>query len=426
VSLNRLIFYSAMIGGWAAFVGWLLSEIFLLQRSRDAGILVIGITTAMIGAFIAGGLTLLGGVASGTLRGQWQRFIPGLVGGFLAGALGGLVGNLMYLVFSNVIVRILGWTVMGLSIGAVEGLYDRSPKKIRNGLIGGAMGGFLGGLLFEPVAGLVGGVMSSRAAAFVILGMCIGCFVGLAQVILKEAWLTVESGFRPGRQLVLSMPEIIMGTSEKAALPFIAFGAKGVEPVHLRITRRNDGSFLLQDNHSRTGTFVNGRQVQGEVVLRNEDAIQLGVNVVRFREVLKHVSEGADQGKATPAPGVKPAQATPKMVQRPPEAIAVGLPPQPRVGSSPGSPPARPKPPSLPSGGSGASPIAAGPPKASPPPGGSPRPPVRPAPPSPGVPNPPAGTASAAVAQNCPICGRAGVAVAQSHKRRCASCGILF
>jgi len=421
VSLNRLIFYSAMIGGWAAFVGWLLSEIFLLHRSGDVGTFLTSITTALIGAFIAGGLTLLGSVAGGTLRGQWKRFLPGLVGGFLAGALGGLIGNFMYQILSNVIGRILGWTVMGLCIGAVEGLVDRSPKKIRSGLIGGAMGGFLGGMLFEPVAGMVGGVMSSRAAAFVILGMCIGCFVGLAQVILKEAWLTVEAGFRPGRQLVLSMPEIIMGTSEKAALPFIAFGAKGVEPVHLRITRRNDGSFLLQDNHSRTGTFVNGRQVQGEVVLRNDDMIQLGVNQVRFREVHKHVSGGEEQRTASPPPVFRPTQASPKIVQRPPEAIAVGLPPQPRVSSSPSSPPARPKPPSLPSAGSGSSPIVAGPPKATPP-GVAPRP-VRPAP---TLPNPPAGTASTGVVQNCPICGRAGIAVPQSPKRRCASCGILF
>ena len=251
MSLNRLIFYSAMIGGWAAFVGWFLSELFLLQRSSDAGVLVIFVTTALVGAFIAGGLTLLGGVASGTFQGQWHRLWPGLAGGFAAGAVGGLIGNLMYLVVPNVIVRIVGWTIMGLAIGAVEGLYDRSAKKIRNGLIGGTVGGFLGGLFFEPVAGLVGGVMSSRAAAFVILGLCIGCFVGLAQVILKEAWLTVEAGFRPGRQLLLSMPEIVMGTSERAALPFIAFGAKGVEPVHVRIVRRDDGSYLLQDNHSR-------------------------------------------------------------------------------------------------------------------------------------------------------------------------------
>jgi hypothetical protein len=403
----------------------------LLQRSSDAGVLVIFITTALVGAFIAGGLTLLGGVASGAFQGQWHRLWPGLAGGFVAGAVGGLIGNLMYLVLPNIIVRIVGWTIMGLAIGAVEGLYDRSAKKIRNGLIGGAVGGFLGGLFFEPVAGLVGGrdvqaVMSSRAAAFVILGLCIGCFVGLAQVILKEAWLTVEAGFRPGRQLLLSMPEIVMGTSERAALPFIAFGAKGVEPVHVRIMRRDDGSYILQDNHSRTGTFVNGQHVQGAVVLRNDDVIQLGVNLVRFREVHKHVASA--EGKRTDK--MRPAVATPLAAH----AVAPGLPPVAKAAPPQASPPVKPKPSPVPPGAAPRpSPVVAGPPMAKAalapaapsPPRIVPTPPVRPAIPAPAAPAPPA-AANARAMTDCPICGRPGTAVPQSGKRRCASCGINF
>ena len=29
MSLKRLVYYSAVIGGWSAFVGWLISEILL-------------------------------------------------------------------------------------------------------------------------------------------------------------------------------------------------------------------------------------------------------------------------------------------------------------------------------------------------------------------------------------------------------------
>jgi hypothetical protein len=418
VSFYRLVFYSAMIGGWAAFLGWFFSELLLLQRSTDAGILVIFITTALVGAFIAGGLMLLGGVANGTFQGQWQRLLPGLAGGFVAGAVGGLVGNLIYLVFRSIVVRIIGWTIMGLAIGAVEGLYDRSPRKIRNGLIGGAVGGFLGGLFFDRVAGVVGGVMSSRAASFVILGICIGCFVGLAQVILKEAWLTVEAGFRPGRQLVLSMPEIVMGTSEKAALPFIAFGAQGVEPVHLRIVRREDGSYLLQDNHSRTGSFVNGQHVQGAVVLRNNDVIQLGVNLVRFREVHRHVANG-DENRRTDRDGQRPC-ATPL----PPRAVSPSPPPA-AQGVTAALPKAHPV---LPTAQPTPSPIVARPPAvkpASPSPAAA-RPPARPVPVTPAAPVPPAVAATPSAMVGCPICGRPGTAVPQSGKRRCVSCGINF
>ena len=354
VSLNRLIFYSAMIGGWAAFVGWLLSEILFFQRSFHEGFwgfLINLLAAGIIGGCIAGGLTLLGGLASGTFKGQILRFFPVFLGRISGRGGRSLPGNSIYLVLKFTFFQILGWTMMGLAIGAVEGLYDRSPKKLRNGLLGGGIGGFLGGIIFNMLGATS---MAERATGFVMLGMCIGCFIGLAQVILKEAWLTVENGFRPGRQLVLNMPEIIMGTSEKAALPFIAFGAKGVEPIHLRIVRQADGSYVLQDNHSRTGTFLNGQHVQGAVVLKNNDAIQLGVNVVRFRERHRQGSAALESRPAVVAP----------VAPKPPPVVAVRVPagekrqanPTPTFSKAP------PPPPSISSPKPAANPVATSPP----------------------------------------------------------------
>src|SRR5262249_4815844 len=153
-----------------------------------------------------------------------------------AGAVGGLIGGGFYWLLQRIdehstalriIGRIPGWIIMGMAIGAVEGVYDRSARKLRNGLIGGAVGGFVGGLLFDPMAALIHSRsgMASRATAFVILGMCIGLLIAVVQVVLKQAWLTVEGGFRPGRQLILAEGETLMGTAERCALPFIAFGA---------------------------------------------------------------------------------------------------------------------------------------------------------------------------------------------------------
>ena len=63
--------------------------------------------------------------------------------------------------------------VLGLGVGVVEGIYDRSFRKIRNGLIGGATGGLIGGLLFDWIYNLelTASGRSSRAAAFVVLGL---------------------------------------------------------------------------------------------------------------------------------------------------------------------------------------------------------------------------------------------------------------
>ena len=141
---------------------------------------------------------------------------------------------------------------MGAGIGVVEGLYERSPAKLRNGLIGGAVGGLVGGFLFDPILALIASNsgMSSRATAFVILGMCIGILIGLVKVVFKEAWLTVLDGYRPGRQLILSDAQTVLGRAEYAALPFMARGDYELEQVHARVIRQPDGRFALEDNQT--------------------------------------------------------------------------------------------------------------------------------------------------------------------------------
>jgi hypothetical protein len=415
MSFYRLIFYSAVIGGWAAFSGWLLGELFFMHRAAQVDFLAFVITSALVGGGIAAALSLLAGAANGQWKQQVPRALVGLGGGLLGGALGGFIGNLIYSLYEASVTRALGWMIMGLAIGSVDGLYNRLPKKIRNGLIGGGLGGFAGGLLFDPVVRLIGGAMSGRATAFVILGVCIGLFIGLAEVILKDAWLTVLAGFRPGRQLILDRGETWLGTSEKAQLPFIAFGAKGVEPIHLRILRRDDGSFVLQDNDSRTGTLVNGRRAQAPVLLQNGDMIQLGANVVRFSESFRRSGREAQPLLAT-ATGARPAAP-------PPEAIAVGAPPVPPAAAGAGHvrPAARP-----PVAGIPVSRPAPPPPARQAPPPASPRAsptPVRPAP-QPAAPPPAPSSPAAPASAACPICARP--AKGTPGKRVCENCGIKF
>ncbi len=399
MSLQRLVYYCAMIGGWAALLGWMIGELVLLRRAAQVGAWSVFLSAALVGMAIGGGLTLLGGLANGTWKGQLQRLWPGLAGGFLGGFLGSLAGNLVY----EILPRALGWMFMGLAIGSAEGLYDRSWKKIRNGLLGGGLGGLLGGFLFDPVSGLIGSAMSSRAVAFVILGLCIGLFIGLAQVVLKEAWLTVEAGFRPGRQLILDRAVTALGTSEKAELPFIAFGARGLEPIHLRIHHRPDGSYVLEDNASRSGTFVNGQRLLQPALLHNDDLIQLGPNVVRFRERYR-----APAPQTLPA--ARPVPAAPRA--SPVRAAPAAWPP------APSQPPPLPTLP-LPA----AAPAAALRPVSSPPPAPTPpaaalkpmsNPPPAPAP-------PPAGPK-----KSCPLCSTEGAWKPAHGKYFCGSCGIYF
>ena len=164
-------------------------------------------------------------------------------------------------------------------------------------------------------------------------------------------------------------------------------------------------------------------------MLRNDDVIQLGVNLVRFREVHKHVLTADEYRRADERKRIdegRPAVATPLVAH----AVALGLPPVAKAAPPQASPPAQPKPPPVPPAAAPRpSPVVAGPPMAKaapaqaapPPPRIVPRPPARPAIPAPAPPAPHRlFAANAHAVTDCPICGRPGTAVPQTGKRRCS------
>jgi pSer/pThr/pTyr-binding forkhead associated (FHA) protein len=321
MSLKRLIYYSAIIGGWSAFVGWLVSELLLNRGEASGGWLIVALTCAIVGAAIGAGLNLVAGMVNGQWKQQIKRVVPGLIAGGVGGAIGGFLGDVLVGIF-GVQFRALGWMIMGACIGVVEGLYERSPAKLRNGLIGGGIGGLIGGFLFQPIFNLLASSsagMSSRATAFVILGMCIGILIGLVKVVFKSAWLTVLDGYRPGRQLILSDAQTVLGRAEYAALPFMARGDNEVELEHARIVRQPDGRFILEDNHSRHGTRINNVRIDGRTILNDGDVIRLGMNTIQFSERHHRSNEVMVTGPAAPLKPAAPVTAPP----RPPIPTAV-------------------------------------------------------------------------------------------------------
>jgi hypothetical protein len=328
MSLNRLIYYSAIIGGWAALVACLISE-FVVKRPGwlGGGGLEEAVAAALVGAAVGAGLNLVAGAANTQWRQQLKRLGPGLLLGGVGGAVGSLIGLFLY---RNGLPRAIGWCVMGMGIGAVDGLSDWSWKKLRNGLIGGALGGLLGGFLFDPIKDLAASRtgLASRAIAFTLLGACIGALIGLVQVALKEAWLTVLDGYRPGRQLILSKDVTMLGRAEHAALPFFGPLARDVEREHARILRQPGGRFVIEDGQTKAGTRVNGEPIVGQRLLRDGDLIRLGPNIIRFSERHRSASEPA----AAPAPAPRPTAA--------PAPRPVAVPPRPQPAPAPAAAPA--------------------------------------------------------------------------------------
>ena len=301
MSFRLFIYYCAVCGGWAAFLGWMLG--LKLEPGTVTG--RDGIFGMMLGVMVALGLSLVDSLWSMSWRNLGTillRVGVALLVGGVGGLMGGLIGSLLY--SKSAIFFVFGWTLTGLLIGASIGAYEflnsiisgsnqaGARKKVLKTLIGGTIGGILGGVLamllrmllqrIKPDAG--DWLWSPTAMGFVALGMCIGLLVGLAQVILKEAWVKVESGFRSGREMILAKEKTTIGRAE--GVDIALFGDAGVDKLHANILLES-GRYYLEDSPSSSGTFVNDKKITGRTPLCTGDLIRLGKSALRFYEKAK-------------------------------------------------------------------------------------------------------------------------------------------
>jgi hypothetical protein len=304
MSFRLFIYYCALIGGWAAFFGWVIGM--FLAPSNPLG--NVGIRGMWLGMMIALGLGLVDSVwnlSLGQLPQIVMRVGVGVLVGCVAGLLGGVIGQALYGLTGWEVFYVFGWTLTGLLVGTSVGVFEilasvlrqqdfsGSTKKLLKALAGGAAGGILGGVLslvLKVVFGFlfkgkeVNDLWGPTAWGFVALGMCIGLLIGLAQVILKEAWIKVEKGRRAGREMILTRERTTIGRAESCDIGL--FGDNQIEKRHAIILQAGN-RYYVEDEKSTTGTFVNEQPVVGRVPLRSGDLIRVGSNVLCFRERAK-------------------------------------------------------------------------------------------------------------------------------------------
>jgi Inner membrane component of T3SS, cytoplasmic domain len=304
MSFKLFVYYCALCGAWAGFFSWVFVNALFWVSSDLVKQTLIG---CLLGFFLAAAIALVdawlnGGGMKGLMRtglavgvSVLGSMICALIGQFLLRTVTKATAesstNLS--TFLGDIVTVFTWVLVGVIIGGSIGLYDLgrallakqgtrfSVSKIIKGCIGGAIGGFVGGFFLALCESFELLTYSKRAMGFVILGLSIGLLIGVAQVILKEAWLRVEQGFRPGRELMLVKEETVIGRAEACDLGL--FGDNGVERKHARILLR-DGRYMLYDESTPGGTFVNDQRIAGPTPLRSGDVIRLGRNVLVFGE----------------------------------------------------------------------------------------------------------------------------------------------
>jgi len=296
MSFRLFVYYCVVWGGATAFFGWMLGQIGIdsnstLFRESLKGLalgMLVALGLALVDAFAAGGRPATSALIMRIVLALGIGAVGGLVGGFMGQWLYGLSNSK----WSSLLV--FGWTLTGLLIGTAPSMFDylgtilRGEErrgmnlKLRNGLIGGFVGGFAGGIASVFLYNLwtdAQGLWSPSATGFVALGACIGLAVATAQVILREAWVRVESGFRPGRQVLLTRKETTIGRSEACDVGL--FGDAAVDKVHAKIVREGD-RWLLVDTGTASGTQLNGQRITGPSPLKMGDRIQVGGSVLSF------------------------------------------------------------------------------------------------------------------------------------------------
>ncbi|MBY0528114.1 MAG: FHA domain-containing protein [Gemmataceae bacterium] len=301
MTFRLFIYYCALCGAWAALLGWILGR----SATVESPIAEASIKGLWLGLFVTLGLSLVDALWNLSLR-QFlhvtARVFTAVVVGSVGGMLGGMIGQALFGWQPYSAFLIFGWTLTGFLIGASIGVFELlarlikqermsgAIRKIVNGVIGGTVGGFLGGIVYLLIRAGFATVFASKpldqlwapsATGFVALGMCIGLMIGLAQVILKEAWIRIEHGFRAGRELILSKGEITVGRAEACDIGL--FGDQKVERLHARISASNAG-YLLTDVGTPGGTFLNGERITGATPLKMDDLIRVGDCVLRFGE----------------------------------------------------------------------------------------------------------------------------------------------
>jgi hypothetical protein len=308
MSFRLFIFYCAVCGAWAALIGCALSWWALSLQAEEEWQreMEMGVKAMCLGLSVALALGIVDTLWNFSLRQVGQLFlrvvvvvVVGAAGGFT----GGYFGQELYQKQQQPVFLLLVWVVTGLLIGAAIGTYDflvclllgrnqrGARRKLLNGVFGGTAGGVLGGLLYVFLSdewrdlfrakGEDARLWSPSALGFVVLGACIGLLIGLAQVILKEAWVKVEAGFRRGRELILSKPETTIGRAEACDIGL--FGDPGVDRLHARIVQQG-GRYLLADAGTVGGTYLNDQRIVQPTPLRSGDAIRLGNCLLRFGE----------------------------------------------------------------------------------------------------------------------------------------------
>jgi MFS family permease len=302
MALWSRIYYNAVYGALGGLLGWMLFGVFgdrspsgerafLFLSYEDLNLLLGG---ALIGVSIGYFVVAVEGIRDQSSVRFARLASYGALLSWLGGALGMYVGDLVnygliYVFGDRILItmfaRGLGWSLLGIAIGASEGVAARSLGKFSYGTLGGLLGGFIGGVLFELFYAFARQSGSTsyfwNAMGLMILGACIGSLSALVQAVFQPASVKVLRGWQEGREYGLDKPASLLGRDEHADIAL--FRDMRVQKKHAYIKRQGERYVLVNNGAPAGDTLVNDTPVADGRELHDGDRIQLGNVLLRFQ-----------------------------------------------------------------------------------------------------------------------------------------------
>ena len=283
--VRRLILLA--LGVLAGICAWPAAELILFLQTGFPSYLVFSallgaVTGALMGAFFGSAEGITSRVKSRIPRGMLLGALVGCVGGGL-GLLAGqaalwLIGTLVmqsYGNFQRVVLPLshaIGWAVLGVFVGAGEGVRAGSLKKIGIGILGGLTGGLLGGLVLEYSRLLFPRMGISRLIGFAILGLAIGGFYGLIERGMSFGVIRILTGALKGKEFLLNQRRMRLGRSPHNEIALPSYEDLADRQAQVRIHK---GEVVLVNLEPRLPMQVNEQKVL-ERRLKLGDVIRMG------------------------------------------------------------------------------------------------------------------------------------------------------
>jgi hypothetical protein len=183
------------------------------------------------------------------------------------------------------LIRAGAWSLQYLAVGVAVGIAFKSLQKTINGILGGAVGGFIGGGIFNIIYNATATSDSdtgtvSRLIGFTVVGVLVGAGIGLADAVRKNLWLQIATGGMAGKQFIVYQQNAVLGSSSSADITLIK--DPEIAGMHVRLNQKSGGTtFEVLDGAS--DVLLNGEAARSGK-LSDGVLLQVGGTVLQFGE----------------------------------------------------------------------------------------------------------------------------------------------